>query len=99
MQIGIPALVQALAASPTRGSGDPEAVFEALIWFGGLVLAALMIALAVLFLRKWFRRQSDSAVPGFTLDELRRLRDRGDLTIKQYEALRDRMVREQQARM
>ncbi len=94
MQIGIPALVQALAVPPAGRFGKQEAALEGLVWLGALVLATLLIALVALYVRKRFLRRSEVQTPEFTLDELRKLRDAGELTVAQYEALRDRMVQD-----
>ena len=63
------------------------AAFHGLLWIGVIVGTAVVATLVLLGIRKRFHAAKD--VPaGFTLDELRALRDRGELTVPEYEALR-----------
>ncbi|MEK6674857.1 MAG: hypothetical protein AABZ47_04285 [Planctomycetota bacterium] len=64
------------------------------LWLGGIVGLS---AVTVLVVRRFWRR-GESVDPGstgvFTLEELRRLRDCGDLTIAEFENLKQKMIEE-----
>ena len=80
-----------MAGCLRRAPPDQEA-FEALLWFGALVLAILLAVAIVGCLRRRIRASRLNARPSFTLNELRRLRDRGELTPSEYAALRRGVV-------
>lgn len=67
---------------------------EALIWTA-VVMAASVVALLVLgAYRRRMRRAETSPQPVFTLAEIKRLRDHGEITISEYEALRRKLLEE-----
>ena len=79
----------ALTLSDARAAG-----FEGLAWLFGLLMLVSLAAVIALYFRRRLRSNGlDSG--GFSLAELRRLRNRGELTVPEYEALRDRMLRRQ----
>ncbi len=92
MRLAISALVHAAATQPTAGSGREEAAFEAMVWFGALVAVVMLLALLALFLRKRVASRDAAQAPEFTLEQLREMRDCGDLTDEQYKALRDKLA-------
>lgn len=65
---------------------------EALLWTAvtaaGSVLALLMLA----WYRRRMRRGDEPSGPVFTLEEIKRLRDRGEITLAEYEALRAKVL-------
>jgi len=61
-----------------------------------LVLVVVLSVAVLLFLRRRLAHR-DAAAEGLSLDELRRLRDRGQLTIAEYETLRKRVISAMQA--
>jgi hypothetical protein len=70
------------------------------IWVGVLLTLILVLALAVHFLRARARRRDDrTGGPVFTLQDLRDMRDRGDLTVAEFDHLRETMIRQAQRTM
>ena len=79
--------VRVTAASQREAPVSGEAVFGLLIPLGVFVVLAaggLWIAIAV---RRRMSASRQSTTAAFSLAELRRLRDRGDLTAEEYDAL------------
>lgn len=69
-----------------------QAYWENMLWFGGFVLAGLVLLLAV---RHFLQARADSKSTlsaSFSLGELRDMRDRGELTLAEYETLRKKMI-------
>lgn len=62
--------------------------FEAVVWMAGLVLVLIAAAVVLAWYRSRWRGSMSTARDNFTLDDLRRMRDRGDLTGAEYERLR-----------
>ena len=78
-----------------RQGVPPEKLLEGWLWFGGLALALLTcFVVAVYVLRKIRGRRVGRAGGVFDLDELRQMRDTGELTIQEYETLRQRSIAE-----
>lgn len=66
----------------------PEDVFPILL----SVLAAVILGgVIIYFVRNWARR-SDDSMPGFTLGDLRELRDSGEITEEEFKAARNAMI-------
>lgn len=66
----------------------PEDVFPILL----SVLAAVILGgIIIYFVRNWARR-SDDSTPGFTLGDLRELRDSGEITEEEFKAARNAMI-------
>ena len=81
-----------LVAPAAWRSGAAAEAYGALVWFAGLlVLIGLGIAI-VATVRRRFRRESPDTDGGFTIDQLRKLRNRGELTVEEYDALKRRAV-------
>ena len=78
---------------PLAEAAREQAAFEGTIWLGGLILALLVVGLVLAYLRKRVRPVERADGFGFELEELRALRDRGELTPEEYETLRDRLFR------
>jgi hypothetical protein len=73
---------------------DPQvekAVFDGLFWLGAL-LAALIGGVLLMYLRRRSGRTRADGARGFALEDLRRLRDTGELSISEYEALRRKTI-------
>lgn len=62
-------------------------------WIVLLVAAAILLAVVVVAVKRWTFRGEESAVTAWTLHDLLTLRDSGELTIQQYEALRADLIR------
>ena len=74
-------------------SVDPAKVLEGWLWFGGFaVLVLVSAALLAYFWRRARRTATRSDPPVFDLEDLRRLRNSGELTIAEYEALKQRAI-------
>lgn len=67
---------------------------EILLYVGVIAAAAVVLGLLWLWMRKRFQQDTGDASlgMGFTLDELARLHDRGDLTDEQYQRARTRIA-------
>lgn len=63
-----------------------------ILWFFLVVAALALAAVVIAFSRRRMRRVDEPVVSEFSLDQLRELRDRGELTIQEYEALRCRTM-------
>ena len=78
-----------LAATGGRGS----TLWDVAI-YGAVVLGALLL---IVLVAQWYRsrmRKPDESGPAFTLQDLRDLRDRGELRPEEYERLRAVVVAE-----
>jgi len=71
----------------------PEEQQQMLIWGGVIMLVAIMGCGAIMVLK---RRLSETGeedhVPGFSLSELRAMRDRGEITSAEYEQTKARVI-------
>ena len=67
---------------------------EKIIVAGGLLVGALIVLwLGVWYYRRrWLGSEASGVGPAWTLEDLRRLRDRGDLSESEYQALRGLVV-------
>lgn len=72
--------------------GTDGAVFEGLLWFAGLVLVALLLLPVLGWLKRRLRKPDESRGAGFTLDQLRDLQERGELTSEEYQTLRRKLL-------
>lgn len=75
---------------PATASKEAQA-FEALLWFAAIVFVVIGAVVAFAFIRRRLVRAGGAPVP-FTLDELRRMRDRGDVTAEEFESIKRRML-------
>lgn len=73
------------------GAREQVAIFEGLLWLGVIVVAMMVAFTVAVFVRKRTKAAARHP-PEFTLEQLRDLRDRGELTIPQYEALKQRVL-------
>ncbi len=72
--------------------GGQAAVFQSILLFGAVVLAALLAFVILLYLRRRLRSGDASSGRSLSLDELRSLRDRGKLTDSEYAVLREQAI-------
>jgi hypothetical protein len=65
-----------------------------IVWLGILMGVVIVGFTAILLLRRWLRDPSggESQDPGFSLSELRAMRDRGEITPEEYEQTRARVI-------
>lgn len=76
-----------LAAQATDG------VMSILLWSAALIVAVLAMFVLIMYLRKLMVDQGPPPVdPPFTLDDLRRMHGRGELSDEQYQAARQRII-------
>ena len=73
-------------------AGAKEAAFGLTIWLAGLVLALLVVVVVLAYARKRFLRMDSSDPSGFSIEDIRRMRDRGELSEGEYRALRRRFT-------
>jgi hypothetical protein len=59
---------------------------------GLLVLFVIVGAVALLLIKRWWKREGDSPA-GFTLGDLRAMRDSGEISVAEYERAKEQMVR------
>lgn len=77
-----------LAAAP--GVTKAAALFEGALWIGALVVAAVIASVGLVWWRRRLRNAWECTRPSFTLDQLRRLHNKGALTAAEYRFLRRR---------
>jgi hypothetical protein len=74
-----------------------EAVSSWLLWFVGLIVAVVIAGFLILLIRRSFFAPQESVGAGpqdvWGLDDLRRLRDQGEITVEEYETLRARAIK------
>lgn len=71
--------------------GEQKA-FEVLLWFGVYVLLMLVAGVFLFWLRKRLRRRPVEGEEVFTLEQLRRLRDEGELSAGEYDLLKRKIA-------
>lgn len=84
----------AIPVGPALAVATGKALFASLL-LG--VAAILGVAVALMVRRKMLGGSSDSNPTGLTLGELRALRDRGELSVEEFERARDIVVRQHQS--
>ncbi len=87
-----------LLAQPGGGRDMPIAVVLALV--GGMIVLAIIGGVAVMLIRRNLLAKNDSnAASGSMLDELRRARDRGEISLAEFEAARGVLIARAQRSM
>ena len=85
-----------LPLHPVLGQGVAPATGEILGLLGWIIALAVVAVVVAFGLRLWLRDTGEPADPGagtgFTLADLRALRDAGDLTEDEYAAARDKLI-------
>ena len=80
-------------AEPALGASTTDSVIQVLIWGGVLLLAAIVLFGVVWYYRRrWLARGKSTGGTPWTLDDLRRMREAGDITEEEYRALRAALV-------
>ncbi len=69
-------------------------VIEGFAWLGLILAVVVACAVAVRYIKGRIRSTMEESTLVFNLEDLRRLRDNGDLTLAEYETLRRRLVDE-----
>ncbi len=84
-----------LPLSVVVGHSGSMTTFVPLLWFGGMVMTLLAATALLLWFRRRMRAASDeSAKFPLTLSDLRDQRDQGRLTIAEYDALKEVVIRD-----
>jgi len=73
-------------------AANQQALTEGFIWLLVLLVVVVLMAVAIVLVRRYFRKRAQSERAAFTLDQLRRMRDRGDLTESEYGILRGKAM-------
>jgi len=76
---------------PLTTASTEDALYAGLL-FGAIVGVVMLAVVIVLYVRRRFQSWDDREGSDFTLEKLRQLRDQGELTIAEYEALRRRVL-------
>lgn len=84
----------AIPPDPVLAAATGKALFASLL-LG--VAAILGVAAALMVRRRMLGGSSDPSATGLTLGELRALRDRGELSLEEFERARDAVVRQHQS--
>jgi len=82
---GVPA-----SASGPGQRGDPA---EVIPWLGLLLVIILVGAVVLAAARRSFQGSNRSTEVMFTLDDLRAMRERGDLSDEEFETAKDKLIR------
>lgn len=81
------------------GVDGQTAVFQSLLLFGAVLMATLIAVVVLLFVRQRIRGREREGTDMLSLDQLRRLRDRGELTIAEYDTLREHTIETMRERL
>jgi hypothetical protein len=81
-------------AASVRAAANPDDAFDAVIWMGVLIGVVIVGGVVVAYLRSRMRTPTGLKQATFTFDDLRRMRDRGEVTIAEYETLRKKLLDE-----
>ncbi len=69
-----------------------EAIVGGMVWLGIFLAVAIAAAWLLIVLWRRFIAPDNTGKPDFTLEQLRQLRDQGELTQEQYESLREGVI-------
>ncbi len=69
-----------------------HAVVSGAVWLGVFLAVAFAAAWLMTVLWRRFIMNDNAGKPDFTLEQLRQLRDRGELTQEQYERLKEKAI-------
>lgn len=85
----ITAILSLLTVAPSTGeSGTPAGIKKILIPIGGLIVLAVIGGVAVLLARRSMLAKDSAADPGGMLDDLRKMRDTGQISAEEFDAAR-----------
>jgi len=68
------------------------AAFEGILWLFGIIVLTTLVGLIGVYLRRHYRKAENSSTLGLTLEQLKWLRDRGDLLDAEYKMLRVKLL-------
>lgn len=72
--------------------GSPDQAFQAVLWFAGLVVVLGVAAGAFAWFWSRLRHRDRDAGSVFSLDQLRTMRERGELSAEEFSRLRERAI-------
>lgn len=74
--------------------GTPSKQFPVMEWCGILALVVLVGSFVIMLIRRQYLKSTKNEAhdPGFSLSGLREMRDRGEITPEEYEAMRARVI-------
>jgi len=81
-----------ICVASTRGAAGHEAAFRGIMWMGLLCTCLILGTIILTLIRNRMRRTGRWSEPGFSLDDLRELRDQGKVSIAEYEKLREKLI-------
>ena len=82
-------------------TGGAPLDWEKILYWGFVLIGLAILGFgAIMFFRRKFMAATDAdSVPGFSLAELREMRDRGEMTPEEYERTRARVIAKVKAKM
>ena len=87
-----PTLTVARIAIMTSTTSPEEAAFSGLLWLGGILLLIVTAVAVAIYMRRGIRSSGQDGEPPFTLEDLRRMRDAGEVTQTEFDALKRRII-------
>jgi len=81
-----------LVASMLGQQISRQAVVDGIVWLGLFLAFAFASAWLMTVLWRRFITNDNAEKPDFTLEQLRQLRDRGELTQEQYDRLKEKAI-------
>jgi hypothetical protein len=81
-------------------AADPTVVQSQTFFWSSIIMAVALVGFTaiMIFKRLWKRTESASMDTGFSLSDLRGMRDRGEITPEEYEQTRARVIAKAQQR-
>ncbi len=76
------------AANP----GAREAAFSGMLWLFAILAISTLVVVTVVYLRRRMRKAEPLSGLGLTLQELREQHERGNLTVSEFESLKEKLV-------
>ena len=79
---------------------NPEQMQHETIFWGGIIMVVAVVGFTAIMLFKRYLKShaQEDSVPGFSLSELRAMRDRGEITPDEYEQTRARVIEKVKAK-
>ncbi len=72
--------------------GGRAAIVGGMVWLGIFLVVVIAAAWLLTILWRRFITSDNTGKPDFTLEQLRQLRDNGELTEQQYEVLKEKVI-------
>jgi len=78
------------AAVPAKSEGS---ILTGVLWFGGVILIVVVMIWVLARIRRSLLQGRDEDTAAFTIEELRRLREKGDISDAEFKSLVRRLGR------